>query len=155
MARNKTTNNEYQRKWYASLSPEDKKFHNKKRAVRYKKQQDGYAKKHRQLKPENWQAQQANARVRKFYKNAGQIPNKELAAWIKVRRNKSCIYCGSISTHIDHIIPLVRGGKHSFDNIEMICANCNFSKRAQTKEEFLFWIKQLIKYQQENVNNET
>ena len=41
---------------------------------------------------------------------------------------KPCAYCGAPSEHIDHIIPLSRGGRHSIGNLTGACAKCNKSK---------------------------
>lgn len=39
-----------------------------------------------------------------------------------------CVYCGLPSEHMDHVIPLSRGGEHTLDNVVPACAKCNFSK---------------------------
>lgn len=39
-----------------------------------------------------------------------------------------CIYCGAKSEHIDHIVPLSRGGRHSIGNLAPACAKCNLTK---------------------------
>lgn len=44
---------------------------------------------------------------------------------------KPCLYCGNKSEHIDHIIPLSRGGKHSIGNLTGACSSCNLSKGSQ------------------------
>ena len=38
--------------------------------------------------------------------------------------------------HIDHIIPLSRGGLHDFTNLQLICATCNLKKNNKTHLEF-------------------
>jgi len=60
-----------------------------------------------------------------------------------------CPYCGiqigmiydSIVMHIDHIIPLSRGGTNLIENLEPICVTCNLSKHDKTKEEYLEWLE--------------
>lgn len=42
--------------------------------------------------------------------------------------SKSCAYCNEPSEHIDHIIPLSRGGRHSIGNLTGACKPCNLSK---------------------------
>ena len=39
-----------------------------------------------------------------------------------------CFYCGAETEHIDHIVPLARGGRHSIGNLTGACAPCNLSK---------------------------
>jgi 5-methylcytosine-specific restriction endonuclease McrA len=59
----------------------------------------------------------------------------------------SCAYCGNIvlrnNFHIDHIIPIKRGGKHAGNNLAISCASCNLSKSA--KLLFLEWIPPILK----------
>lgn len=50
-----------------------------------------------------------------------------------------CYYCGRVTLprgrHIDHIIPLARGGADAVGNICVACPRCNLSKRAKMPEE--------------------
>lgn len=39
-----------------------------------------------------------------------------------------CVYCNSKSEHIDHVIPIARGGHHGIGNLVASCAKCNQSK---------------------------
>jgi len=39
-----------------------------------------------------------------------------------------CAYCGAPSKHLDHIVPIYRGGTHSIGNLTGSCASCNLSK---------------------------
>lgn len=55
-----------------------------------------------------------------------------------------CFYCGTAvdplkrrALHIDHVVPLSRGGAHAVENLVCSCAGCNLSKGAMTGEEFL------------------
>lgn len=58
---------------------------------------------------------------------AGSPTAKQLAALMK----EPCVYCGAPSEHIDHVIPLARGGAHDIDNLVPACAKCNTSKGAK------------------------
>jgi Protein of unknown function (DUF1376)/HNH endonuclease len=50
-----------------------------------------------------------------------------------------CVYCGKIAEplHLDHIIPWVRGGTNSVDNLCVACGPCNQSKGSKTLEEWM------------------
>lgn len=49
---------------------------------------------------------------------------------IKVQYSEVCAYCGKSTTDIsiDHIIPQIRKGSHSADNLIRVCRKCNSSK---------------------------
>lgn len=50
--------------------------------------------------------------------------------------NHTCPSCGKkegeIKLTIDHAVPLIAGGTHNIDNLQPLCAHCNFSKREKT-----------------------
>lgn len=51
----------------------------------------------------------------------------------KVKRHTSdaCCYCGSqLHLSLDHLIPRLKGGKHSADNLVVACRSCNSSKKS-------------------------
>jgi len=55
--------------------------------------------------------------------------------------SKPCAHCGSNQNlHLDHIIPLARGGNHSVGNLQMLCARCNHSKNAKVMTEWRMWL---------------
>ena len=37
---------------------------------------------------------------------------------------------------IEHLIPLARGGEHTWENTVLACRHCNISKNAKSIEEF-------------------
>lgn len=45
--------------------------------------------------------------------------------------NGGCAYCPSPWEHIDHYVPLSRGGEHRIENLVPACAPCNQSKNAK------------------------
>lgn len=102
--------------------------------------QSAYAKKSR-----NKDTDRAQQNLQRYYKK-----NPEFLKWKAQRRRARkkangvfsvtrkefirlyampCIYCGAQSEHIDHVIPLSRGGRHSIGNLAPSCANCNLSKQ--------------------------
>lgn len=51
-----------------------------------------------------------------------------------------CFWCGvdlDGNFHVDHVIPLSRGGSNGPENIAMTCPSCNLSKGSKTPDEFL------------------
>jgi len=55
-------------------------------------------------------------------------------------QNGLCFYCRcdiSKGYHIEHMIPLSRGGMHDLKNIVLSCPDCNLRKGTQTAEEFI------------------
>ncbi len=54
-----------------------------------------------------------------------------------------CFYCNDgLFEHLDHYIPLSKGGSHTMDNVRPSCSYCNLSKNAKLPEE---WYKYLEK----------
>ena len=53
--------------------------------------------------------------------------------------SKPCLYCGIPSEHLDHVIPLSRGGDHSIGNLVGACGPCNLSKGSRTVTEWRVW----------------
>ena len=55
-----------------------------------------------------------------------------------------CVYCkcditGSYT--VDHITPLSRGGTNWPDNLQLVCASCNSSKKDKTHEEYVVYLR--------------
>lgn len=51
------------------------------------------------------------------------------------QQNYTCQYCGTIAEHIDHIIPLSKGGSCELDNLALSCQKCNLRKHDNTPAE--------------------
>lgn len=47
-----------------------------------------------------------------------------------------CAACGGAGEHVDHIIPVSRGGRHAIGNLQMLCASCNTRKNNKTMTEW-------------------
>lgn len=57
------------------------------------------------------------------------------------RDHSTCYLCGrnelaNDEIHIDHVIPLSRGGHHVAENVRVACAPCNLRKGAMTEDEY-------------------
>jgi len=62
------------------------------------------------------------------------------AEWsaILAYHNASCVWCGTYRGpfHMDHVVPLAKGGPHSADNVAPACAPCNTAKRDINPADF-------------------
>ncbi len=72
---------------------------------------------------------------RKARKRANGIGNTKLiATWIRswYQKRVKCYWCNKIfpswNIHVDHIIPLNKGGVHSIENLCIACQSCNMRK---------------------------
>ena len=68
----------------------------------------------------------------------GSHTRDDLAAILKAQKGK-CAYCRirlKRPYHVDHIIPLSRGGSNAPDNLQMTCPRCNFQKAAMMPWDF-------------------
>lgn len=66
-----------------------------------------------------------------------------IADFIRLVRNSKWVYCyycdrrvSGKKAHIDHMVPLSRGGKHSPDNLCASCAPCNLTKHSKLISEW-------------------
>lgn len=63
---------------------------------------------------------------------------------IVARDNSTCYLCGrQLATgdiHIDHVVPLSRGGTHTADNLRVACQHCNNRKYNKLLEELDWYI---------------
>lgn len=55
---------------------------------------------------------------------------------ILARWGHMCAYCPAFATHLDHVVPLSKGGADKESNIVPACAACNLSKGAKTLAEW-------------------
>ena len=51
--------------------------------------------------------------------------------------NFNCAYCNGPFEHIDHVIPLSKGGLHCLSNLRPSCQSCNLSKHNKSLKNFL------------------
>lgn len=91
--------------------------------------------KNRATHPERWKAYANNRRAREV----GHVA----AAWIKelhkLQRGR-CPVCTEPlpkAHHLDHIMPLYRGGRHEKGNVQLLCGPCNARKHAKDPIRFM------------------
>lgn len=66
-------------------------------------------------------------------KNQRKLMKKELRQQIITRDKYTCQICGKympdeVGLHVDHIIPISKGGKTVSSNLQVLCSKCNGSK---------------------------
>lgn len=69
----------------------------------------------------------------------GRFTDKDIIE-IKESQRGRCFYCGAKlreDYHIDHFMPLSKGGTNHSSNLRLACPKCNFSKGARIPHEFI------------------
>jgi len=96
--------------------------------------------------PDKARALRHNYKARKMG-NGGTYTGKELTELFEKQEGK-CFYCGDLiyssfdkELHVDHMVPLIKGGPNDITNIALACSKCNLSKHDKTAEEFLMEIQ--------------
>ena len=82
-----------------------------------------------------------------------------IAAWEDAGR--MCHYCdrpvprpgtkGGYGTHIDHVVPVAKGGSHDMENLVVSCKRCNREKGSKSYRDYLEWRLALSKQQAKRI----
>jgi len=82
-------------------------------------------------------------RAKKISTEDGTISSEALKILIEAQGYK-CFYCGcklligeKNAVHLDHHVPLSKGGTHSIDNVKYTCRDCNLKKSARLPDSLL------------------
>lgn len=77
----------------------------------------------------------ASHRRRVLIRNAKQKVTKQEWELILDRYGRKCLCCGrsqnEVALHMDHVVPLSRGGSHTADNVQPLCKSCNSKKHTR------------------------
>lgn len=74
------------------------------------------------------------------------VSSQQLVVWCR-KQPKVCYWCGvkcSQSYHVDHYIPLARGGCHELSNLVIACGPCNRRKNAKDPLDFAREVGRLL-----------
>ncbi|MEQ3644755.1 MAG: HNH endonuclease [Paracoccus sp. (in: a-proteobacteria)] len=85
------------------------------------------------------------AQIKRVRRAVGELAPKRkntvldiVRAFVYDRDGMVCRYCGDEDGpfHLDHVLPLARGGDDEATNLTVACASCNCSKGQKTLEEW-------------------
>jgi 5-methylcytosine-specific restriction endonuclease McrA len=87
----------------------------------------------------------ANSARRRALKRRATVGEAKAIATIYARAKSAkiipCAYCKKETRlgdrHVDHVVPLVKGGAHSAENLCVACSACNLRKNDKTANEFI------------------
>lgn len=119
--------------------PANKQWRGGPKAARQRAQADGRlaarVRKYRAANPEKTREWTQSRNRRKF----GRLPRGTIPALYEKQRGK-CAVCRVVigqSYHTDHITPLVAGGEHVPNNLQLLCQHCNCTKSAKDPIQFM------------------
>lgn len=97
-------------------------------------------KKHKEYRENNKEFIYVKNRARKL-KVLNKINQSDIDNLIQANNNL-CFYCGiivvrGINLHLDHKIPLCKGGEHNIDNLVPSCKKCNLMKGTKSVDDFM------------------
>ena len=123
-------------KEYRSLNKEKISNHAKEYQSLNKGKITNYAKEYRKTDKGRASSTNSNHKRRTLLKK-GDVTTNEI---IELRKSKKCYWCNrslnKAKVHVDHYIPLSKGGEHTLDNLVVSCSKCNLVKNAKDPLEF-------------------
>lgn len=97
--------------------------------------------------PEKVRARNLKAKAKRRYGTIGKFTKEDIEKILMAQRHK-CAYCHAnlkkIGYHLDHIIPLAKGGTNWPNNIQACCEDCNWEKNAKDPIDFAREMGKLI-----------
>lgn len=125
----------YDRAYYAA-NKEHITQRNRKYVVAHKQRTAEYT---RLWRAANRDKERAHSAMRRALKraNGGSYSDKDIQQLQKNQKNR-CYYCQCklVEYHVDHIVPLSRGGSNDPSNLVLACPTCNISKRDKLPHEW-------------------
>jgi len=124
---------------------ENKKEHSDKGKRYYQKNKEKIKQKSREYYHANSKEINRSRRFRIIERRVKRNQNgvyKVLKKEIDRMYNQPCSFCGSSDNiHIDHVVPISRGGRHSVGNIQPLCSACNLQKHNKYMIEWIAYRK--------------
>jgi 5-methylcytosine-specific restriction endonuclease McrA len=126
--RTKKERSEYAKRWYSENPGYRERYYRENKAANYERRYRWI-----ELNPEKHRA--LSAKRRAALRATSDL--EAVAEYMGLLRADPCVYCGSPTNHIDHIVPLAREGAHEWGNLAPTCATCNASKATQDVLTFM------------------
>ena len=119
-ARNRSKTRSFFQKWY-NRNAESQRERSRRRRAEH---------------PEDKRSSQARRKARQLKCQVNDF-TREQWTWLLEQYDRRCAYCGVHSDKLqqDHVIPLSKGGNHTFRNVVPACSKCNQRKKDRTLEQ--------------------
>lgn len=106
----------------------------------WKKQNPEYQTERYRNDPEYRKRNLNYSRMRKALRKGAEAAELVDRQTIIERDNATCYICGNgplpdFEIHLDHVIPLSKGGPHTPDNVRVACVSCNCKKNGKPLDE--------------------
>lgn len=129
---------DYQRR-YRDANPTKAAERGKKWREQYADKAKAYAKKWRQENLDLLVIKEQRRRAR--IKGSGGTLSKDIHARLMKLQRGCCAVCRTnlkgLRPHLDHIMPISRGGPNTDDNVQLLCPSCNLKKNAKHPLDFM------------------
>lgn len=81
----------------------------------------------------DWKRSKQYREPGKVLRTLGKRKAAGLRAQLLGKQDGKCAYCGESDKvwHLDHVVPVSRGGGHEIANLQVLCAGCNLRKGAK------------------------
>lgn len=128
-------NPEKKRAWFKAWYDRNKEERARQKAEERKANPELFNARYKRWYEDNYEQVVANSRLRLARKKGaeGRHTGVEIRA-LFVRQKGKCASCSTSlksGYHVDHIVPLSRGGSNWISNIQLLCQNCNQRKWAK------------------------
>lgn len=144
--KNKSRVREYQKQYYSKTveyhSEKAKRYRDRNRdslilaSRRWHRENRDRAQEYRQKRLDAYRAYAQNRRAR-IKGNGGTHTQDEIKTILTMQRGKCAICLSELSDyHVDHIIPIAKGGTNDRYNLQVLCPGCNFSKNDSDPIEY-------------------